>query len=45
MRYTGTLSMIVAATLAFGAQAQSFDLVIMNGRVMDPQTGRNPIIE
>ncbi len=33
---------VIAATIslvAFPAEAQSYDVVILNGRVMDPETG------
>ncbi len=33
------LPFILSALFAFGANAQGFDLVINNGRVMDPETG------
>ena len=39
-------SFIVAATIslvAFSAHAQSYDVVILNGRVMDPETGFDQI--
>ncbi len=34
---------ILSVLFAFGANAQSFDLVINNGRVMDPETGFDQI--
>lgn len=33
------LAIVAATTFAAGVHAQSFDLVIANGRVMDPETG------
>ena len=39
MKSKSALSIVICAALSAGAQAQSFDLVISNGRVMDPETG------